>query len=99
MNISAGLKMNYKFCFTKSYNRSAARFIKLHPELEEQYRKTLQLLELNPFHKSLRLNAIKCQFDNLYSVSINIKYRLLIILIIKDKTIIPVNIGSHDQVY
>ncbi|MCK9245259.1 MAG: plasmid stabilization protein [Candidatus Marinimicrobia bacterium] len=91
--------MNYKICYTKSYNRLAARFIRFHPELEEQYRKTLQLLELNPFHKSLRLHAIKGQFDNLYSVSINLKYRLLIILIIKEKTIIPVNIGSYDQVY
>ena len=91
--------MNYKICYTKSYNRSAAKFLKLHPALEEQYRKTLQLLELNPFHKSLRLHAIKSSFDNLYSVSINIKYRILIILIIKDKTIIPVSIGSHEQVY
>jgi len=91
--------MNYKICYTKSYNRLAARFIRLHPESEEQYRKTLQLLELNPFHKSLRPHAIKGQFDNLYSISINLKYRLLIILIIKDKSIIPVNIGSHDQEY
>jgi len=91
--------MNYKLCFTKSYNRVAARFLKLHPELEEQYRKILQLLELNPFHNSLRLHAIKGKIENLYSVSINIRYRLLIILIIREKTIIPVNIGSHEQVY
>lgn len=91
--------MNYKLCFTRSYNRVAARFLKLHPELEEQYRKTLKLLELNPFHNSLRLHAIKGKIENLYSVSINIRYRLLIILIISEKTIIPVNIGSHEQVY
>jgi len=35
----------------------------------------------------------------LHSVSLNITYRLTIELIITEKTIIPVHIGTHDEVY
>jgi len=37
--------------------------------------------------------------DDLYSVSINISYRITLELLIREDTIVPVNIGSHHQVY
>lgn len=53
-----------------------------------EYIKALQLLELNPYHPSLRLHSLQGQLAGLSSVSINRSYRLLL-----------VNIGSYDQVY
>jgi len=47
--------MTFTLIFTEQYNRRAARFLKRHPDLEKQYLKTLQLLEMNPHHPSLRL--------------------------------------------
>jgi hypothetical protein len=38
----------YALVFTEQYNRKAARFLKRHPDLRQQYLKTLQVLELNP---------------------------------------------------
>ena len=38
----------------RGYNRRAARFLKKHPDLLPQYEKALKLLEINPFHPSLR---------------------------------------------
>lgn len=64
-----------------------------------QYEKTLKLLELNPYHPSLRLHKLRGKLSELYSVSINISYRISIIFLIKDDKIIPVDIGSHDEVY
>jgi mRNA-degrading endonuclease YafQ of YafQ-DinJ toxin-antitoxin module len=91
--------MNYRIIYTESYNKRAAKFIKKHPELIGQYEKTLNLLELNPYHPSLRLHKLSGRLDELYSVSINISYRITMEFLISKKTIIPVKIGSHDEAY
>ncbi len=91
--------MSYRLIYTKSYIRRAARFIKKHPQLIGQYEKTLKLLELDPFHPSLRLHKLKGRLSELHSVSINIGYHISIELLINEKTIIPINVGSHDEVY
>ncbi len=91
--------MAYALIFTERYNRRAARFIKQHPELRQQYLKTLQLLEANPFHPSLRLHPLRGKLEGLHSVSINLSYRITLELLIQDEQIIPVNVGDHDAVY
>lgn len=91
--------MSYQLVFTEQYNRRAARFIKRHPEVRNQYLKTLQLLEANPHHPSLRLHALQGKLSGLHSVSINLSWRITLELLIQDKHIIPVNIGDHDTVY
>lgn len=91
--------MSYKLVFTEQYNRRALRFIKRHPELKLQYLKTLQLLELNPSHPSLRLHALKGKLKPLQSVSINMSYRITLELLVTEKEIVLVSIGSHEEVY
>ena len=85
--------------YTDSYIRRAKKFFKRHPELVSQYEKTLKLLELNPYHPSLRLHKLRGKLSELYSVSINISYRISIYFLIEKDRIIPVDIGSHDEVY
>jgi len=91
--------VSFTLAFTASYNRRASKFLKKHPELKKQYLKTLQLLELNPHHPSLRLHALGGRLTGLHSVSINISYRITMELIIENNEIIPVNVGTHDEVY
>jgi len=91
--------MPYTLVFTEQYSRRAARFLKRHPELRSQYLKTLQLLEANPFHPSLRLHPLRGKLEGLHSISINLSYRITLELLIQDEQIIPVNVGSHDAVY
>ena len=85
--------------YTESYIRRAKKFIKRHPNLIEPYRKTLKLLESNPSHPSLRLHKLSGKLSGLYSVSINITYRISIEFQIQNDTIIPVSVGTHDEVY
>jgi len=59
----------------------------------------LKLLELNPFHSALKLHKLKGKFSDVYSVSVNISYRITIEFLIEEDKIIPINIGSHDEVY
>ncbi|MDE2259856.1 MAG: plasmid stabilization protein [Betaproteobacteria bacterium] len=91
--------MTWQLIFTEQYNRKAARFIKRHPDAISQYIKTLELLEANPRHRSLRLHALKGRLEGLSGVSINMKYRITLEMIITEKEVILVNVGSLDQVY
>ena len=85
--------------FTEAYNRRAARWLKRHPELRQQYVKALQLLEANPFHPALRLHALSGKWQGLQSVSINLSYRITVEFLIRDNEIVPINVGDHDSVY
>ena len=91
--------MSYTLVFTDQYVRRAAKFIKRHPELRQQYLKTLQLLEANPFHPSLRLHPLSGRLSGLHSISINLSYRITLEFLIQEQEIIPVNVGDHDSVY
>lgn len=91
--------MPYQLVFTQDYLRRALRFLQRHPELKNQYAKTLALLELNPHHPSLRLHALSGRLQGLHSVSINLSYRITLELLIEDQHIIPINVGDHDAVY
>ncbi|MCV6628069.1 MAG: plasmid stabilization protein [Cellvibrionaceae bacterium] len=70
-----------------------------HPEIHNQYRKTLELLELDPYHPSLRLHSLEGRLKGLSSVSINMSYRIVLELEIQDEKIVLINIGNHGQVY
>ena len=91
--------MNFRIIYTKSYLKRATKFAKCHPDLLGQYEKTLKLLELNPFHPSLRLHRLSGSLSDLYSASINISYRITLEFLIDDGKIVLVNVGSHDEVY
>lgn len=91
--------MSYRLVFTDQYNRRAAHFLKRHPQLIEQYRKTLLLLQANPHHPSLRPHALSGRLQGLHSVSINLSYRITLELLIRDRQIVPINVGDHDAVY
>ena len=91
--------MPYKLVFPESYIRRARKFLKKHPEIHSQYRKTLQLLELNPHHPSLRLQSLPGRLSGLSSVSINISYRIVLEMIIEGNEILLVSIGKHNRVY
>ena len=91
--------MPYRLLLTESYVQVAVRFLRRHPELTRQYGKTLALLEANPHHPCLRLHARTGRQQGLHSVSINLSYRITLDLLIRDQTVIPINVGDHDDVY
>ena len=91
--------MTWLLIFTEQYNRRAAKFLMHHPDVESQYAKTLELLELNPHHPSLRLHGLSGRLDGLQSISINLKYRVTIEMIITESEIVLINVGDHDAVY
>lgn len=91
--------MTWQLIFTEQYTKRAAKFLKRHPDVESQYAKTLELLELNPHHPSLRLHGLSGRLDGLQSISINLKYRVTIEMIITESEIVLINVGDHESVY
>ena len=81
------------------YERRLKKFITRQPDLRNQYLKTLSLMEQDPHHPSLRLHKLKGELSDFYSVSINMKYRILLDFIIRDDQIILIDIGSHQELY
>ena len=91
--------MPYTLIYPDSYIRRARKFLRKHPEIRGQYKKTLELLELNPYHPSLMLHSLEGHLKGLSSASINLSYRITLELEIRDKRIILINVGKHEQVY
>jgi mRNA-degrading endonuclease YafQ of YafQ-DinJ toxin-antitoxin module len=91
--------MTFTLVFTETYNRRAAKWLKRHPEMRQQYLKTLQLLELNPFHPSLRLHPLSGRLAGVHSVSVNLSYRITLELLIEGKEMVLLHVGDHDTVY
>lgn len=85
----------YEVVFTEAYTKLAEKWVKKHPDLRNKYYNVIELLEINPFHNSLRLHKLKGAISDFYSVSIDMKYRIIIDFIIEDGKIIPLNIGDH----
>jgi len=91
--------MTYRLIYPESYNRRAKKFFRRHPELIRQYQKTLELLEIDPLHPSLRLHKLQGRLGDLSSISINMSYRILLYFEVQGDDIVLVDIGSHEQIY
>ncbi len=91
--------MSYRLIYPESYLKRARKFLRKHAEIRSQYQKTLELLELNPHHPSLRLHRLQGLLAPLSSVSINMSYRIVLEILIQEHDIILIDVGHHDQVY
>jgi len=89
----------YKLIYPESYELKARKFLKKHPDVRSQYVKCLTLLELNPFHPSLRLHPFKTGNFEGYSVSINLSYRISLEFLVTGSEITLVNVGDHQEIY
>ncbi len=89
----------YKILLSDKYLKKEKSFIKKHPDFKERYGKTLLTLKANPQHPSLRLHKLKGTLKEYHSISISMEYRIVLDLIITDKEIILLDIGTHSEVY
>lgn len=86
-----------KLCieFTPRYLKAELEFLRSHPSLKEKYIKVLKILEVDPFYTSLRTHKLNSKIKNLYSVSINMQYRIVITFLLEQGKLIPIYIGDH----
>lgn len=91
--------VSWRIVIADDYRERARRFLQRHPDLAARYFRTIELLEANPHHPSLRLHALRGRLSGLHAVSINLSYRITIEMEIREHDIVPVNVGVHEEIY
>lgn len=82
--------------FTTEYVKRELYFLRRHPDIIDKYHKLLKILEADPFYPSLRTHKLQGKYKDLYSVSINMQYRIVLNFVLQDSKLILIDIGDHD---
>ena len=85
--------------WTPRFTRSAERFVKRHPELREKLAAVLRDLEKDPFQSHQKLHNLGGKLEGIQAVSLTYDYRITLTVVVTDKEITLLDIGSHDEVY
>lgn len=70
------------------------QFLRLPKKLQKKACKTEKLFRENPFYPSIRLHKLKGKLDGLWTISVDMKYRI-IFKHVDDGTILFISIGMH----
>jgi len=89
----------YSIITPKQFLRQAHKFFKKHPDLKPGFAKIIDDLCRDPFQPHLELHPLGGKLKGCHAVSLTDNYRITLTLILTDKEIILLDIGSHDEVY
>jgi len=89
----------YALVWTASFTRSAEKFTKSHPDLRDKLAAILRDLENDPFQPHLKYRQLKGKIKGVQAVSITYSYRITLTILVSDREIILLDVGSHDDVY
>ena len=89
----------YTLVWTPAFSRTAKKFIRRHPDLKENFTEVLRSLGHDPFQSHLKYHHLSGKLQGLQAVSITDGYRIILTIIITEKEIILLDVGSHDEVY
>jgi addiction module RelE/StbE family toxin len=84
---------------SEKFLRQARRFFKKHPDLKPRFAATINALQQDPLQPTLALHPLSGKLAGCHAVSLTYSYRITLTLLITDKEIILLDIGSHDEVY
>lgn len=83
----------------QQFLRQARKFFKKHPDLKPRFATLLHDLQNDPFQPQLGLHPLTGKLAGCHAVSLTYSYRITLTLLISEKEIILLDIGSHDEVY
>ena len=79
--------------------RQARKFFKKHPDLKPRFAALFEALKQDPFQPGLGLHQLAGKLSGCHAVRLTYSYRITLTVMITDKEIILLDIGSHDEVY
>ena len=91
--------MSYPVSLSDQFTREAARFFRKHPDLTSRFERLLDDLRTDPFQPSLHLHPLKGKYLGQHAVSLTYAYRIRLVLIVTEKSLVLLTIGTHDEVY
>ncbi len=89
----------YTLVWTSHFIREAKKFTKRHPELKKKVASILCDLERDPFQPHLEYHKLGGRYKGIQAVSIFDDYRITMTVLISEKEVHLLDIGSHDDVY
>jgi addiction module RelE/StbE family toxin len=89
----------YTLVWTAYFTRAAGKFTAQHPELRARFSAVLRDLENDPFQPHLKFHHLTGKLKGIQAVSLTHSYRITLTVMITEKEIVLLDIGSHDEVY
>lgn len=89
----------YTITTPQQFLRHARKFFNKHPDLKSRFVEVVADLQADPFQPHLKLHLLGGRLDGCHAVSLTYSYRIILTLLITEKEIILLDIGSHDEVY
>lgn len=89
----------FTLVWTAHFTRSAEKFKKRHPELKKKVASILRDLEKDPFQPHLKYHYLGGKYKGMQAISITDSYRITMTIMITEKEIHLIDIGTHDEVY
>ncbi|SMM98968.1 HigB toxin protein [uncultured Candidatus Thioglobus sp.] len=89
----------FQVVFNATFFKAEAKFFKKHPELKTKFKKIFKQLEKDPFAQNLKTHKLKGKLKDYHACSLESQYRIILTIVVVDKLVYLVNIGSHDDVY
>jgi mRNA-degrading endonuclease YafQ of YafQ-DinJ toxin-antitoxin module len=84
---------------TEYFLRRARTFLRKHPDLRERFAQVVDDLKQDPFAPHLAYHHLGGKLKGVQAVSLTDSYRITLTIVIAEKEIILLDIGSHDEVY
>jgi addiction module RelE/StbE family toxin len=89
----------YTIIASDYFLKRAKKFFKKHPDLKKQFAAVVDDLKKDPFQPHLQLHSLGGRLKNIQAVSLTYSYRITLTVMVTEKEIILLDIGSHDEVY
>lgn len=89
----------YTLVWTSHFSRETKKFAKHHPELKKKIADILRDLEKDPFQSHLKYHHLRGKFKDVQAISITHEYRITMTIVLMEKEIQLLDIGTHDEVY
>lgn len=89
----------YAIVTPNQFLRQARKFFSKHPDLRPRFAKVLSELQNDPFLPALALHPLSGKLAGCYAISLTYSYRITLTLMVSEKEVILLDIGSHDEVY
>lgn len=89
----------FTLVWTAHFTRSAEKFKKRHPKLKKKVAGILRDMEKDPFQPHLKYHYLGGKYKGMQAISITDSYRITMTIMITEKEIHLIDIGTHDEVY
>jgi mRNA-degrading endonuclease YafQ of YafQ-DinJ toxin-antitoxin module len=84
---------------TPAFLRALRLYLRRHPAMGEQVEAVVEQLRTDPFAPALRLHPLHGRLQGEHAVRITQGDRIVLTLLISEREIVLLDIGSHDELY